>query len=133
MHTAAHQLALKLRCLAHEFLVLLVSAEAHHTLHAGAVVPAAVKQHNFTGGGQVLHIPLEVPLAAFHFSGLFQGHHAGTAWVQVLHETLDGTALARRIAAFEQDDDALAGFLGPGLQLEQLNLQQVLLLLVGFA
>ena len=41
--------------------------------------------------------------------------------------------LPARVAPFEEDHDALAALLHPGLQLEQLDLQQVLLLLVGLA
>jgi hypothetical protein len=40
----------------------------------------------------------------------------------VLHEALDGAALASGVAALEQDDDFLAGFLDPALYLEQLYL-----------
>ena len=82
---------------------------------------------------QVLHVALEVPLAALGVGGLFKGDHARAARVEVLHEALDGAALAGCIAAFEQDHDALAGFLGPGLQLEQLHLQTEFLLFVGAA
>jgi hypothetical protein len=51
----------------------------------------------------------------------------------VLHEALDGAALAGRVAAFEEDHHPLAGLLDPGLELEQLDLQAVFLLLVGLA
>ncbi len=53
---------------------------------------------------------------------LFEGDDAGTARIEVLHETLDGPTLAGGIAAFEQDDDALRGLLHPALGLEQLDL-----------
>jgi hypothetical protein len=53
--------------------------------------------------------------------------------VEVFHEALDGAALAGRVPAFEEDDHPLPGFLDPGLELEQLDLQAVLLLLVGLA
>jgi phosphoserine phosphatase len=79
----------------------------------------------------VLHIALEVPLATLGFSGLLQRHHTRTAGVQVLHEALDGAALAGGVAALEQDHHALPGLLDPGLQLEQFDLQAVLLLLVA--
>jgi hypothetical protein len=72
----------------------------------------------------VLDVALEVPLAALHLAGLFQRHHARAARVEVLHEALDGAALAGGVAALEQDDHALAGFLDPGLQLEQFDLQR---------
>jgi hypothetical protein len=65
-----HQVPLELGRLAHEFLVFLgVGAKAHHALDAGAVVPAAVEQHDLAVGGQVLHVALEVPLAALGFVG----------------------------------------------------------------
>jgi hypothetical protein len=77
----------------------------------------------------VLHIALEVPLTAFHLARFLQSDHARAPRVEVLHHALDGATLAGRIASFKQYDDALTGFLGPGLQLEQLDLQQVF---VGF-
>ena len=51
----------------------------------------------------------------------------------MLHEPLDRPALAGGVAALEQDHDPLAGLLHPGLQLQQLHLQVVLLALVGLA
>ena len=49
----AHEHPLELRARAHELLVLLVGAEAHDALDAGAVVPAAVEQDHLAGGGQM--------------------------------------------------------------------------------
>jgi hypothetical protein len=112
--------------------VLVVGAEAHHALDAGAVVPGAVEQHDLARRRQVLHVALEVPLAALELGGLLQRDHARAARVQVLHEALDRAALAGGVAALEQDHHLLAGLLDPGLQLEQLDLQAVLLLFVGF-
>ena len=51
---ALDQHPLEQRHLLHELLVLLVGAEAHHPLDAGAVVPGAVEQHDLAGGRQVL-------------------------------------------------------------------------------
>ena len=45
--------------------MLLGGAEAHHLLDAGTVVPGPVEQHDLAIGRQVLHVALEVPLAAF--------------------------------------------------------------------
>src|SRR6266481_6372800 len=39
-------------------------AESHHPLDAGAVVPAAVEQDDFSAGGKMRHVALEVPLGA---------------------------------------------------------------------
>ncbi|MCY1293467.1 hypothetical protein D9M70_427270 [compost metagenome] len=127
---AAHQVALELRGLLQEVLVLTRGAEAHHVFDAGAVVPGAVEQHDFTGGRQVLHVTLEIPLAAFGFRRLFKCHHTRAARVHVFHEAFDGAALAGGIAAFEQDHHALPALAHPGLELEQLDLQPVFLLFV---
>ena len=58
----AHEHALELRARAQELAVLLVGAEAHHVLDAGAVVPGAVEQHDLAGRRQVGDVALEVPL-----------------------------------------------------------------------
>ena len=130
---AVHEVALELRRLAHEFVVLLVAAEAHHALDAGAVVPGAVEQHDLAARRQVPDVALEIPLAAFLVGRLLQRHDARAARIQVLHEALDRAALAGGVAALEQDDDLLPGLLDPGLQLEQFDLQPVLLALVALA
>ncbi len=48
----------------------------------------------------------------------------------MLHESLDGAALAGGVAAFEEHDDALPGLLGPVLHLQQFDLQVLLELFV---
>jgi hypothetical protein len=60
----AHQHALELRHGAEELLVFVRRAEAHDVLDAGAVVPAAVEQHDLACCRQVRHVALEVPLRA---------------------------------------------------------------------
>ena len=47
-----------------EPLVLLVGAEAHHSLDPGAVVPGAVEEDHLAGRGQMLDVALKVPLGA---------------------------------------------------------------------
>jgi hypothetical protein len=102
-------------------------AEAHHALDAGAVVPGAVEHHDLAGRRQVLHVALEVPLAALDLAGLLERDDARAAGVQVLHEALDRAALAGGVAPLEEDHHALPGLLHPRLQLQQLDLQPVLL------
>ena len=51
----------------------------------------------------------------------------------MLHEALDGSALARGVASLEDDHDPLAGFLDPGLDLQKLDLQRRLVQLIGGA
>jgi len=133
VHAAPHQVAFELGRLAHEFEIFLLVAESHHPLDAGAVVPGAVEQGDLASRGQVLHVALEVPLAAFGLGRFLQRDHVRAARIEVLHEALDGAALTGGVAAFEQDHHLLAGLLDPGLQLEQFDLQPVFLPLVALA
>jgi hypothetical protein len=59
-----HEHALKLGDRAQELLDILVRAEAHDALDAGAVVPGAVEQHDLAARGQVRDVALEIPLRA---------------------------------------------------------------------
>jgi hypothetical protein len=108
-------------------------AEAHDALDAGAVVPGAVEQHHFACRRQVLDVTLEIPLRLFAVGRLVQRHHARTTRIEVLGKPLDGAALAGRVAALEQHDDLLAGFLDPFLHLEQFDLKLCLLLFIVLA
>jgi hypothetical protein len=118
---------LEQRGLAQEDLVLALGAEAHHPLDAGAVVPGPVEQHDLPGGRELGDVAVEVPLAALGLRGLGQRDDPGGARVEVLHEPLDRAALARGVAALEQDHVLGAGVLRPVLELQQLDLQLVLL------
>ena len=106
-----------------ELLVLLVGAEPHHPLHAGAVVPAAVEQHHLARSGQVRGIALEVPLGAFAVVGRGQCGHPAHPRVEPLGDPLDDAALAGSIAALEQDHHLVARGDHPVLQLDQFTLQ----------
>ena len=133
LDAGAHQHAFELGHRAEELLVLLVGAEAHHVLDAGAVVPAAIEQHDLAGRRQVRHVALEVPLRALAVVGRGQRHHAADARVEPLRDALDGATLAGRVAALEQDDHLLPGGRHPVLQLDQLALQAEQLLEVFLA
>ena len=101
-------------------------AETHYPFHARAVVPRTVKKHNFARRRQILNIALEIPLAAFRFSRLFQSHHPRTTRIQMFHITLNRTTFTRRITTFKQAHNTLAGFFHPALHFQQLDLQQFL-------
>ncbi|OFC32717.1 hypothetical protein BAE27_10335 [Acidithiobacillus caldus] len=128
--TAIDEVALEFRSLAHEFLIFQFAAETHDPFHAGPVVPGAVEEYHFTGGGQLLHITLEVPLSALFFRGFFQGHDPRPTGIEVLHEALDGATLAGGVATLENHDHPLSRLLDPGLKLEQFHLQAIFLALV---
>jgi hypothetical protein len=81
----------------------------------------------------MLDIALEVPLRALAVGGLGQRDDTGHARIEVLHEALDGAALAGGVAALKQHHHLLAGVLDPALGLEQFDLKFGLLLFIGGA
>ena len=101
-----------------------LSAEAHDPLDAGAVVPAAVEQHDLAAGRQMRHVALEVPLRALALVRRRQRHDAADARVQALGDALDDAALAGGIAPLEDHHDLQLVGLHPVLQLDQLALQR---------
>ncbi|GAA3124823.1 hypothetical protein GCM10020254_85120 [Streptomyces goshikiensis] len=105
-------------------------AEAHDVLDTGAVVPAAVEQDDLAGGGQVLDVALEVPLGALPFRRCGQGGDACDTWVEVLRDALDRAALARGVAALEDDHEPGALHAHPLLKFDQLRLEPQQLALV---
>ena len=113
---------LEARRLVHELLVLLIGAEGHDSFHHGPAVPGPVEEQDLAGAGQVRDVALEVPLATFSLVRRGEGYDGGHSRVQVLHEPLDGSALAGRVTPLEQDDQPLARFGDPGLRLDQLDL-----------
>src|SRR6185369_12647652 len=100
----SHQHPFELRNGMEEFLVLLVRAEAHDALDAGAIVPAAVEQDDFAAGGKMSHVALEIPLRAFALVGSRQRGDPADPRVEALGDALDDPALAGGIAALEEDD-----------------------------
>ncbi len=94
----AHQHAFEARALAHEFQMLVRGAETHDPLHVRAVVSGAVEQHDFTGGGQVLDIALEIPLGLLALGRLLQppqsGHNIITSLLSGLRRMMRTTGSA---------------------------------------
>src|SRR6266436_8452947 len=100
-----HQHALEFGNGMEELLVLFFRAESHHPLDAGAVVPAAVEQDDFSAGGKMRHVALEVPLGAFALVRSWQRRDPADPRIEALRDPLDDSALSRRVAAFENDHD----------------------------
>jgi len=92
---------LYIRGLTHKFEVFVWLTKAHDPLDTSAIIPAAVIEHDLAAGGQVLHIALEIPLAALFVCWLVQSDNAGEARVEMLGETLDCAALARSITPLD--------------------------------
>ena len=129
----AHQHSFELRHGAEELLALLVRAEAHDALDAGAVVPAAVEQNDLAAGRQMADVALEVPLRALALVRRRQRRDAADARIEALRDALDDAALAGRIAPFEDHDDLELLRDDPVLQLDELALQPEQLLEVELA
>ena len=121
---------LELRRLAQELHDLIRPAEPHHPLDAGPVVPGPVEHRDLARCGQASYVPLQVPLGPLALGRPVQGHHVRPARVQILGEPPDRPALARRVAALEQDDEAALLCPDRALQFEHLDLEQALGLLV---
>ena len=113
--------------------VLLLGAEAHDVFDAGAVVPAAVEDHDLAGGREVLDVALHVHLRLLAVGRRRQRDDAEDARADPLGDRLDRAALAGGVAALEDDDDAQALGLDPFLQVAELDLQLAKLLLVDLA
>ena len=102
---------------------VLLGAEAHDPLDAGAVVPAAVEDHDLAGGRQVREVALEVELRLLALGRRRQGDHPEDPRADPLGDALDHAALAGRVAALEDDHDPRPGRLHPGLQMRELDLE----------
>jgi len=100
-----HQHALEFGNGMEEFLVLFFRAESHHPLDAGAVVPAAVEQDDFSTGRQMRHVALKIPLGALALAGSRQRCDPADPRIEALRDPLDDPALSRRVAALEEDHD----------------------------
>ena len=106
-----------------EPLVLLLGAEAHDVLNAGAVVPAAVEDHDFSGRREMREVALHVHLRLFPVGRGGQRDQSEGARADPLGQRPDRPALAGGVAALEHDDDALTGALDPVLQDAEFGLQ----------
>src|SRR6185503_19583457 len=98
-------------------------AKSHHALDAGAVVPAAIKQHDLARGGQIGNVALEIPGAPVALARRPERDYAGFARTQMLDDAFDRPILASGIASFENHEDALAARDHMPLQLHQLDLE----------
>ena len=112
-----------LRAQFQEVTMLLFRAEAHHVLDPGAVVPAAVKNHDLAGGWEMLHVPLHVHLALFPIRRSRQRDNAKHARADALGEGPDRPAFTGAVASFEHDDDSQSFCLYPGLERAKLALK----------
>ena len=123
VQTVAHQQVLERHDDVEEILRLLLGAEAHDALDAGAVVPGAVEDDELAARRQIGHEALEIPFGEVAVGRFARRVDDGLARAHVLDQTLDRAVLAGAVAAFEDDEHARAVFDQLALQLHQLDLQ----------
>ena len=114
-----------------EALGLRFRAEAHHGLHPGAVVPAAIEDHDLARGGEVRHVALDVHLTLLAVGRGGERHQPEHARADALGDRLDGAPLAGGVPPFEEHHHAETFLLDPLLEMAELHLEPVQLLLVG--
>ena len=103
--------------------MLLGRTKAHDIFDAGAVVPAAVEDHDLPPGGELLDVALQEHLRLLSIGRRGQGHDAEYAGTDLLGERLDRAALAGAVAALEDDADLETLVDDPLLQLDELDVQ----------
>ena len=119
----AHQHLLENRTGTQELPIFVLAAELHDALDAGAVVPAAIEQHDFAPPRELGDVSLKVPLAALALGRRAERHDAADARVEALGDALDDAPFAGGVAALEDDGDLEALQPDPFLQLDQFELQ----------
>src|SRR5262249_61004495 len=97
-------------------------AKAHNALDSGAIVPAAVEDHDLSAGRQMGQIALNVHLGFFAIGWGGEGDHPEYPWTDPLRDRLDDAALARAISTFKNDANLLAPGPAPFLKLNNLSL-----------
>src|SRR5262249_38956536 len=124
---------LDLRAELKEALVLLRSAESHDIFDAGAVVPAAVEDHDLAARRELVNIALQKELALLAVGRRGQGADAEHPRAHLFSKSLDSATLAGGVAALEDDDHLQFLGLHPFLQMAELHLQLAQLLLIVLA
>src|SRR6516225_3604040 len=110
-----------------------LGAETHHIFDAGAVVPAAVEDDDFSCGREMFDVTLHEYLGLLPVGWRRQRDDAEDPRADTSGDRLDRAALASGVAALEDDDDAQPLGLHPVLQMAELDLQLVQFLLIGLA
>src|SRR5262249_54824926 len=121
---------LKIRANDEKALTFGFRAESHDPFDSGAVIPAAIPDHHFTGGGKVRNKSLHVHLGPSAFGGRGERHHAKDARADAFGEAFDEATLAGRVTSFKNYHHSPAGLLHPSLHSDELDLEFLHLLLV---
>ena len=130
LDAAVHDVFLDLGTAVKKAGVLFLRAKAHHIFHASAVVPTAVEYHDLTRGREMRHVTLHIHLRFLAVGRRRQRHKSKDPRADPLGERPDGAALARGVAALEDDDDAQPLLLDPILEMTQPGLKLAKFLVV---
>src|SRR5580704_4967274 len=98
-----------------ELAILLLSAKAHDALHAGAVVPTAVEDDNFTSSRKMRHVTLHVHLGFLAVGRSRKCDEAEDSRTDPFGDGADRAAFAGGITALEDDHDSETFVLDPVL------------------
>src|SRR4029077_13898818 len=120
---AVHNIFFDLRAERQEAPVLIGRAKAHDIFDAGAVVPAAIEDDDFSSGGEMLHVALQEHLRLLPIRRSGKRDDSEYTRTYLFGDRFDRAALTRSIPAFKQDDDPELLFLHPFLEMAQLGLE----------
>ena len=98
---------------------------------AGAIVPAAVEDHDLSACGQVREVSLEIHLRLLTLSRRGKGHHPEYARADPGGDGFDGSAFASSVPALKDDADFLPLVPDPLLKLDQFHMQLAQMLFIG--
>lgn len=116
-NSALDDVMLEFRANVQKLLMLLSRAESHDILNPRTVIPTAIKDYDFAGGGKMSYVALNVHLGPLAIRRSWQGNHSKHARTYPLRHRANRTALARSISALKDDNYTQTFLLHPGLHL----------------
>src|SRR5262249_14237165 len=114
-------------------LVALFVDKPHDVLDAGTIVPAAVKDHDFTARGELLDVTLHEQLSLLSFTRCRECHNSEHSRAHSFGNRPDGSAFSASVATFKHNNDAQSLLFDPILQMAELDLKLVQLSFVSLA
>ncbi|MNI65742.1 hypothetical protein D3C73_1212610 [compost metagenome] len=115
-----------------ETLGLFLGAKTQHPFHAGAVVPATVKNHDLAGGGQEGKVPLHIHLGLLAIRGCGQRDDTEDARADARCDGLDRATFTGAIASFKNNAHLGARVNDPLLKLDEFDVQPRQFFFVSF-
>jgi hypothetical protein len=85
--------------------VLEISTKSHDFLNTGSVVPAAIKQNNFTARRQFSNIALEIPFTRLSGGWNTKSNYMSIARTQMLSNSLNCSILTGGVTPLKNDQE----------------------------